>query len=270
MGATDGDQIDTLSGDPTLELPEFDSPPEDPLPLLERWLRVADERGVREPRALALATADAEGRPSNRILLLKQVTPALVFSRRGWSATWTPRSRLRVAEHSVAVSVRRQVSHSPTLIELDAEVAEEVPATEHRHVDRPEDRLQFDLQAVNLGHQSRAPDVMMGLTCAGVDGVLLTVGEVYAELRRPLLGEARGVRAAVGQGEERERATVGPRQPDRNRRLDRGAGDQARVGELARLRGSRRRQAPPPRRFVPGSAVPGRLVRAARSGSEHG
>lgn len=80
MGGTDGDEIETLSGDPTLVLPEFDEPPEDPLPLLERWLRLADERGVREPRALALATADAEGRPSSRILLLKQVTPALVFS----------------------------------------------------------------------------------------------------------------------------------------------------------------------------------------------
>lgn len=80
MGATDGDQIETLSGDPTLVLPEFDNPPEDPLPLLERWLQLADERGVREPRALALATADAEGKPSSRILLLKQTTPALVFS----------------------------------------------------------------------------------------------------------------------------------------------------------------------------------------------
>lgn len=72
--------VETLSGDPTLELPEFDSPPEDPLPLLERWLRIADERGVREPRALSLATADAEGRPSVRTLLVKQLSPTLVFS----------------------------------------------------------------------------------------------------------------------------------------------------------------------------------------------
>jgi dihydrophenazinedicarboxylate synthase len=71
---------ETLSGDPTLELPEFEDPPADPLALLERWLRDADARGVRESRALALATADAQGRPSSRILLLKQVTPALVFS----------------------------------------------------------------------------------------------------------------------------------------------------------------------------------------------
>ncbi len=71
---------ETLSGDPTLELPEFEHPPADPLALLERWLQDADARGVREPRALALSTADAEGRPSSRILLLKQATPFLVFS----------------------------------------------------------------------------------------------------------------------------------------------------------------------------------------------
>ena len=76
-----GDEpVETLSGDATLELPEFDSPPADPLPLLERWLRGAEKMGVREPRALALATADGEGRPSVRTLLVKQLTPTLVFS----------------------------------------------------------------------------------------------------------------------------------------------------------------------------------------------
>lgn len=89
--------VETLSGDPTLELPEFDSPPDDPLPLLERWLRTADEKGVREPRALALATADAEGRPSTRILLVKQLTPTVVFagsydSRKGRDLAANPRA----------------------------------------------------------------------------------------------------------------------------------------------------------------------------------
>jgi len=88
---------ETLSGDPTLELPEFDAPPADPLPLLERWLREADERGVREPQALALATASADGRPSSRILLLKQATPFLVFagsyeSRKGRDLAENPRA----------------------------------------------------------------------------------------------------------------------------------------------------------------------------------
>jgi pyridoxamine 5'-phosphate oxidase len=89
--------VETLSGDPTLELPEFASPPAEPLPLLERWLAAADDRGVREPRALALATADAEGRPSNRIVLLKQTNPAIVFafgagSRKGRELAANPRA----------------------------------------------------------------------------------------------------------------------------------------------------------------------------------
>lgn len=89
--------VETLSGDPGLELPELDSPPAEPLPLLERWLQGANERGVREPRALSLATADATGRPSNRIVLLKQASPAIVFafsatSRKGRELAANPRA----------------------------------------------------------------------------------------------------------------------------------------------------------------------------------
>lgn len=89
--------VETLSGDPTLELPEFDSPPAEPLALLDRWLAAAEERGVREPRALSLATADADGRPSVRTLLAKQLTPTLVFaggyeSRKGRDLAANPRA----------------------------------------------------------------------------------------------------------------------------------------------------------------------------------
>jgi pyridoxamine 5'-phosphate oxidase len=89
--------VETLSGDASLELPEFEAPPEDPLPLLEGWLQGADARGVREPRALALATADAARRPSSRIVLLKRVTPAIVFafssrSRKGRDLAANPRA----------------------------------------------------------------------------------------------------------------------------------------------------------------------------------
>jgi pyridoxamine 5'-phosphate oxidase len=89
--------IETLSGDAGLELPEFEAPPADPLPLLDRWLQGADERGVREPRALALATVDREGRPSNRIVLLKQIAPAPLFafsadSRKGRDLEANPRA----------------------------------------------------------------------------------------------------------------------------------------------------------------------------------
>ena len=74
------EQAETLAGDADLDLPEFDDPPADPLKLLDLRLREARERGVREPQALALATADADGRPSVRVVLLKQVGSALVFT----------------------------------------------------------------------------------------------------------------------------------------------------------------------------------------------
>jgi dihydrophenazinedicarboxylate synthase len=91
------ERVETLSGDPTLELPEFDTPPDEPLPLLESWLQDAHAGGVREPRALALATADAAGRPSNRIVLLKQTSPSIVFafsadSRKGRDLATNPRA----------------------------------------------------------------------------------------------------------------------------------------------------------------------------------
>jgi pyridoxamine 5'-phosphate oxidase len=89
--------VETLSGDATLELPEFDSPPAEPLALLERWLAAAEERGVREPRAMALASADGDGRPSVRTLLVKQLTPTVVFaggyeSRKGRDLAANPRA----------------------------------------------------------------------------------------------------------------------------------------------------------------------------------
>ena len=72
--------METLSGRTDLELPELDDPPANPLPLLAAWLHSARERGVREPNAMALATGDAGGQPSNRIVLLKQWNDALVFT----------------------------------------------------------------------------------------------------------------------------------------------------------------------------------------------
>ncbi|MFJ5840359.1 phenazine biosynthesis FMN-dependent oxidase PhzG [Streptomyces shenzhenensis] len=54
--------------------PEFDTPPADPIALFRAWLSVAVENLVREPGALALATADGEGHASNRIVQLGRVT----------------------------------------------------------------------------------------------------------------------------------------------------------------------------------------------------
>lgn len=61
----------TVENDP--DFPEYDDPPAEPVGLLRRWLDRAVEVGVREPKALALATAGKSGRPSARIVLVSAV-----------------------------------------------------------------------------------------------------------------------------------------------------------------------------------------------------
>lgn len=45
----------------------------DPLKLFNRWLEEAIQAGLREPNAMTLATADADAKPSARMMLLKEV-----------------------------------------------------------------------------------------------------------------------------------------------------------------------------------------------------
>ncbi|MDH6622290.1 pyridoxamine-phosphate oxidase [Streptomyces sp. LBL] len=64
----------TLSGDESIVLPEFDAPPADPVALAHEWIASAKARGVREPLAVSLATADAASRPTTRVVLIKELT----------------------------------------------------------------------------------------------------------------------------------------------------------------------------------------------------
>ncbi|QCP05540.1 pyridoxal 5'-phosphate synthase [Brevibacterium sp. CS2] len=92
----------TLSGDATLHLPEFDSPPADPLALLRQWIGDAEDRNVREPHAAALATAAADGRVALRTVLLKGIGddgPELSFtarSRKGAHLAANPHAALNL------------------------------------------------------------------------------------------------------------------------------------------------------------------------------
>ena len=45
----------------------------DPIELFQAWLEIAEEAGIHEPNAIALATATAEGVPSVRMVLLKGI-----------------------------------------------------------------------------------------------------------------------------------------------------------------------------------------------------
>lgn len=59
----------------------FSSPPAEPMGLVRAWFDSAVETAVREPGALALGTADAQGRASNRIVQVLAISDAgLVFA----------------------------------------------------------------------------------------------------------------------------------------------------------------------------------------------
>lgn len=76
-GMKDDRYPDTLGGDESIILAEFDTPPSDPLRLLCDWLAGAVAGGIREPLAASLATvgpaADGGGLalPSTRVILVK-------------------------------------------------------------------------------------------------------------------------------------------------------------------------------------------------------
>ncbi len=61
----------SVTGELELDLPEFDRPPADPLPLLVAWAERVERLGVIEPYNIALATVDGEGDITNRFVLAK-------------------------------------------------------------------------------------------------------------------------------------------------------------------------------------------------------
>lgn len=61
----------SLTAKTQLDLAEFQVPPADPFALAAEWIAYAIDSGVREPGSMALATADADGNPSSRFVLLK-------------------------------------------------------------------------------------------------------------------------------------------------------------------------------------------------------
>ena len=105
----------------------------DPLEVLGRWLEEADEAGVPVPRAMTLATAAADGRPSARLISLKQLTDdALVFT----TALWTRKVRELRENPRVAAALYWPALGRQVRIEGRAEIAERALA-EKFFADRP-------------------------------------------------------------------------------------------------------------------------------------
>ena len=61
----------TLQGDSELVNPDFNALPPDPLVKLRLCLEAADRLGISEPMGLLLSTVDGQGRPSSRVVLMK-------------------------------------------------------------------------------------------------------------------------------------------------------------------------------------------------------
>lgn len=91
---------------------EVDTVPAAPLELFQAWLADVVQAGLPEPNAATLATADGQGRPSARMMLVKMVDPrGFCFftnyaSRKGRELEANPNAALSFGWHAI----HRQVS----------------------------------------------------------------------------------------------------------------------------------------------------------------
>jgi pyridoxamine 5'-phosphate oxidase len=95
----------------------------DPVTMFRRWMHDAVRAGVHEPNALVLATADAEGAPSSRIVLLKGLDArGFVFftnygSRKAADLAANPRCALLFPWHPLERQVRVEGTAAPLVAE---------------------------------------------------------------------------------------------------------------------------------------------------------
>ncbi|MET8678823.1 pyridoxal 5'-phosphate synthase [Streptomyces sp. NPDC004647] len=130
------------------ELPSFDpaAAPAEPLPLFQQWLREAAEAGAPEPHTMTLATADSQGRPSVRTLMLHDADvrgwhfASHRTSHKGWELATRPDAALGFYWAAVGRQVRIQGK-------VTAAGPEESQADLHR-------RSTGALAAALVGHQS--------------------------------------------------------------------------------------------------------------------
>jgi pyridoxamine 5'-phosphate oxidase len=111
-----------------------DSEPQDPFSLFESWFKEAAAKEPADPNAMALATADASGAPSVRMVLLKGVDPGgFVFytnaeSRKGEQLSANARAALCFHWKSL----KRQVRVEGPVEAVDAAEADAYFATRPR------------------------------------------------------------------------------------------------------------------------------------------
>lgn len=71
----------TLTGNPNIVDSGFDAAPANPMLLFKQWLKSAEALKVSEPRGFVLSTVDNSGKPSSRVVLLKDLEDTgIIFS----------------------------------------------------------------------------------------------------------------------------------------------------------------------------------------------
>jgi pyridoxamine 5'-phosphate oxidase len=105
---------------------DFDHPPADPVAACAQWFREAEQLGFPNPNAMTLATVDADGSPSARIVLLRGFDErgAVFFtnrrSRKGQALAAHPRAALLF--HWDVAPIGRQIEiHGAVTLTSDAE-----------------------------------------------------------------------------------------------------------------------------------------------------
>ncbi|NKC13087.1 MAG: pyridoxamine 5'-phosphate oxidase [Gammaproteobacteria bacterium] len=99
---------------------------DDPLVQFERWLAQAMQLGVNDPTAMTVATVDAQGQPSQRVVLLKHVdNNGFVFytnldSRKALELGTNPKTSLHFPWHQIdrQVKVRGVAERIPAAVAL--------------------------------------------------------------------------------------------------------------------------------------------------------
>lgn len=100
-------KLDDIRRDYSKDKLDLDKLDENPMVQFERWLKEAIEAGLPDPTAMCVASVDAEGQPSQRIVLLKDVGQAgFVFytnlgSRKATELSANPKVCLHFPWHSM-------------------------------------------------------------------------------------------------------------------------------------------------------------------------
>jgi pyridoxamine 5'-phosphate oxidase len=110
-----------LNCDTNLVIAEPENRDREPLEILDRWLAEAQEAGVPAPQAMTLVTATTDGRPSARLVTLKELAAeALIFT----TGLWTRKVEELRANPRVATTFYWPELGRQARIEGRAEVAE--------------------------------------------------------------------------------------------------------------------------------------------------